>query len=136
MSLVLVDSSVLVDYLNDRRTWATERLDELLEEVTLAIGDLILMEVLQGIRGPRELRMVEKALAPFRCFDLGGAERARSAAASHRQLRSLGITPRSPIDVLIATFCVEEGFELLASDRDFRLMAPHLGLALLSPPLN
>jgi predicted nucleic acid-binding protein len=134
--VILIDSSVLIDYLHDRQTWATERLDELIDRTQLAVGDLILMEVLQGIRNLRELRMTEQALNRFHCFELAGAERARAAAANYRLLRSIGITPRSPIDVLIATFCIEEGVELLADDRDFRLMAPHLGLVLAGPLLS
>ena len=136
MRPILVDSSVLIDYLRGRGGPAVEFLDRTINERQIALGDLILMEVLQGIRNPRELREAEAALESFPCFELAGVDRARSAAASYRALRSAGITPRSPVDVLIATFCIEEEFAILANDRDFRLMAPVLGLQLAGPALQ
>jgi predicted nucleic acid-binding protein len=127
---------VWIDHFGDRRTWATEELNRLLGRRPIAIADLILMELLQGVASPRELRLLETSLARLPCHNLGGAGRARSAASNYRLLRAAGVTPRSPIDVLIATFCIEEDLQLLASDRDFTLMARHLDLALLQPPLN
>lgn len=94
------------------------------------------MEVLQGYRLLREARAAEALLSPLRCFSLGGERMARMAAANYRQLRALGVTPRSAIDVLIGTYCAENGLELLAIDRDFTLMAPHLGFRLLAPSLH
>jgi predicted nucleic acid-binding protein len=136
MRPILVDSSVWIDHFADRRTWATDELNALLGRRTVATADLIVMELLQGVRSRRELRLLEDGLAALPCHDLGGAERARSAAANYRLLRARGMTPRSPIDVLIATFCIEEDFVLLASNRDFTLMAGHLDLALHKPTLS
>jgi predicted nucleic acid-binding protein len=102
----------------------------------MVIGDLVLMEVLQGIRDARVLRATDSILRAFTCRDLAGARRARSAALAYRQVRASGVTPRSSIDVLIACFCLEEGLELLATDRDYRLMAPILGFRLWEPPFN
>lgn len=136
MSLLLVDSSVWIDAFNGRDAPEVDLLNDALDAGEVVLGDLILMEVLQGVRHPRQLRATERALAAFPCANLGGRERARSAAANYRTLRAAGVTPRSPIDVLIATFCVEENHELLAHDRDFPAMVPHLGLVLRRPAVN
>lgn len=136
MRPILVDSSVWIDFFANRQTWAVEELDRMFGREELHIADLILMEILQGISTRRELRAVEATIGSLPCHHLGGTERARSAAANYRLLRSFGLTPRSPIDVLIATFCVDEGVELLANDRDFTLMAGKLELALRRPALN
>ena len=130
MSLVLVDSPVWVDFFRGAETIAATTLDVLLGRNEAVIGDLVLMEVLQGYRSTREMRAAEAALARLDCFELAGSARARRAAANYRHLRAVGITPRSAIDVLIASFCAEEKIRLLADDRDFVLMAPHIGLAM------
>jgi predicted nucleic acid-binding protein len=88
----------------------------------------VLQEVLQGVRGEAEFRTVSARLLALPCFNLGGHTLAVAAARNCRQLRRLGVTPRSATDVLIATFCVAEGHELLHDDRDFHVMARHLGL--------
>ena len=136
MRPILVDSSVWIDFFANRQTWAVEELDRMFGRAELRIADLILMEILQGISSRRELHAVETTIGKLPCYHLGGAERARSAATNYRLLRASGLTPRSPVDVLIATFCVDERVELLASDRDFILMAGKLELALRRPPLN
>ena len=136
MTPVLVDSSVWIEYFNNRHSWAIDELERMLGRQEVVIADLVLMEILQGISSRRELRAVESTVGGLPCPTLGGADRARSAAANHRLLRASGLTPRSPIDVLIATFCIEEGIELLASDRDFDLMAGKLDLVLRQPALN
>ena len=136
MRPILVDSSVWIDWFANRQNWATEELDRRLGREALAIADLILMELLQGVASQRELRLLEATLGRLPCPTLGGADHARSAAANYRLLRAAGITPRSPIDVLIATFCIEEDMALLANDRDFTLMARHLDLNLIQPSLN
>ncbi len=94
------------------------------------IGDLVLMEILQGFRFEADVRRAERLLAPVECHALGGVELARASAHNYRRLRRLGITPRSSIDVLIGTFCAENGHQVLAMDRDLTLMAPHLGFVL------
>ena len=136
MRPILVDSSVWVDFYKDRETAATVTLDGVLGRREVVLGDLIVMEVLQGFRLLRDVRAAEILFAELRCFTLGGEVRARAAAANYRLLRAAGVTPRSSIDVLIATFCVEEGLQLLTSDRDFSLMASHLGLLLEEPKLS
>jgi predicted nucleic acid-binding protein len=136
MRPVLVDSSVWIDFFASRQTWAVDELDRMFGRAEIRIADLILMEILQGISTRRELHAVETTIGKLPCYDLGGAERARSAAANYRLLRASGLTPRSPVDVLIATFCVDERIELLANNRDFTLMASKLELALRRPALN
>jgi predicted nucleic acid-binding protein len=136
MSQVFIDSSVWVDYFRGIESSTTATLDEILGRSEAVIGDLVLLEILQGYRLLRELHAAEAALAEVHCVDLVGSVRARQAAANYRYLRSVGITPRTTVDVLIASYCASEGLDLLADDRDFTLMAPHLGLNLLSPPLN
>lgn len=133
---VLVDSSVWVDYFKGLETAATTALHGLLGDEEVVVGDLVVMEVLQGFRVAREVRIAEMLFTALPCVVLGGAPRARAAASNYRLLRAAGVTPRSPIDVLIATFCVEHEAELLASDRDYTLMAPHLGLLLHRKGLN
>lgn len=133
---LLVDASVWIDYLNDRQSWATERLEAALDGDILLIGDLTLMEVLQGIRTRQLMQRAEALLRTLPIVEFGGERRARESAANYRLLRALGITPRSSIDVLVATFCAGAACRLLATDRDFNLMAPHVGLDLLEPPLN
>jgi predicted nucleic acid-binding protein len=97
---------------------------------------VIVTEVLQGFRFEKDLRRAERLFEDLLEYEVGGRERARLAARNYRHLRALRVTPRSSIDVLIATLCVEAGFELLASDRDFALMAPHLGLLLYESPVH
>jgi predicted nucleic acid-binding protein len=134
--VVLVDSSVWTDFFNGRVTVGTEILKGLLGRRDVAIADVIAMEVLQGFRFEKDLRRAEWLFEDLVEYEIGGRERARLAARNYRRLRAMGVTPRSSIDVLIATFCVEEGVELLASDRDFALMAPHLGLLLHDPHMH
>jgi len=136
VTALFLDTSVIIDHLRGRPTPQVLELQRRAGLEVLLIGDLVLMEVLQGIREPRLLRATEEVLAAFTCLDLAGARRARSAAHLYRQLRAAGVTPHSSIDVLIASFCVEEGLELLASDRDFHLMAPLVGLRLWEPLLS
>jgi predicted nucleic acid-binding protein len=133
---LFLDTSVIIDHLSNRLTPAVEVLRGTISHRGIIIGDLVLMEVLQGLRGVQVIAQTERALAGYPCFELGGTEQVRAAAAAYRLLRSKGITPRSTIDVLIASFCVREDLELLASDRDFRLMAPHIGLRLAGPLLS
>jgi predicted nucleic acid-binding protein len=136
VSRLFLDSSVIIDHLRDRSTPESDALARWLGQREMFIGDMVLLEVLQGVREPHLLRQVEAIMANFRCLGLGGEARAREAAGVYRLLREKGVTPRSTIDVLIASFCTRENMELLASDRDFRLMAPHIGLILAGPTVS
>jgi len=126
--LTLVDSSVWIDYFNGTITAQTERLDSLLGLEPLAIGDLILTEVLQGFNKERDFNDARKMLTSLIVVELGGQEIAIPAAKNVRRLRGLGVTVRKTIDTVIATRCIESEYDLLHNDRDFDPFAKHLGL--------
>ena len=126
--MILVDSSVWIDYFKGTITAQTEKLDRLLGHEPLAIGDLILTEVLQGFAGEREFNQARKMLISLMVVELGGQEIAIQAAKNFRALRKLGVTARKTIDTVIATRCIESRYDLLHSDRDFDPFAEHLGL--------
>jgi predicted nucleic acid-binding protein len=117
--VILVDSSVWIDYFNGRSTPQTEKLDQLLGAEDLAIGDLILVEVLQGFREDREFESARRLLLSLSLVDLCGPDIAIQAARNYRSLRSRGFTIRKTIDCAIATCCIERGYQLLHSDKDF-----------------
>ena len=126
--MILVDSSVWIDLLNDVVTEQVRRLRALLPTTPLLIGDLILCEVLQGFRIEAEAKLVERSLSRFEAVSLIDPELAVKAAANYRFLRRRGITVRKTIDVIIGTYCIERGHSLLHSDRDFAPMERLLGL--------
>jgi predicted nucleic acid-binding protein len=126
--VILVDSSVWIDYLRGTPTPEADKLDSLLGATPLAIGDLILTEVLQGCATDREFNTVRRTLEALDLVVVGGADTAIEAAKNYRKLRALGVTVRKTIDTLIATRCIVSDYELLHSDRDFDPFALHLGL--------
>lgn len=126
--MILVDSSVWIDLLNNNATAEVDRLRRLLSTEPILVGDLILCEVLQGLRGEAEARLVERALRRFEAVSLLDPGLAVKAAANYRFLRRRGITIRKTIDLVIGTFCIERGHSLLHNDRDFAPMVRHLGL--------
>jgi predicted nucleic acid-binding protein len=126
--LILVDSSVWIDYFNGSITAQTEKLDQLLGSEPLAIGDLILTEVLQGFADERHFKEAKKMLTVLTVVELCGQDVAIQAARNFRTLRKLGVTVRKTIDTVIATRCIESGFDLLHDDRDFDPFVIHLGL--------
>jgi hypothetical protein len=126
--VVLVDSSVWIDYFRGVHTRQTERLDSLLGAEALAVGDLIVTEVLQGFRDERAFDQARDALEEFTLVEIAGYDIALQAAKNHRALKTRGISVRKTIDTLIATKCIEDGFSLLHSDRDFEPFVEHLGL--------
>jgi predicted nucleic acid-binding protein len=130
--LILVDSSVWIDYFNGTITAQTEKLDELLGRELLAVGDLILTEVLQGFAAERDFKAARKVMSALTVVELGGEAVAIQAARNFRALRALGMTVRKTIDTVIATWCIENEYELLHSDRDFDAFAKHLGLRVVS----
>ena len=134
--MILVDSSVWIAYFNGNPTPSADLLDHLLDEAdqTIVVGDLVLFEVLRGFRHDRDFEQARRWLGRLPCVEIGGERLALRAAAHYRSLRRRGLTIRSPIDTLIATFCIEEGFVLLHDDRDFDPFAAHLGLQVVAPP--
>ena len=126
--MILVDSSVWIDYFRSADTPQVALLDSYLGRIPLAVGDLIAAEVLQGIRDEREFKRVKKTLNAFEHIDLAGYELAVKASENYRSLRAVGVTVRKTIDTLIATRCIEDGLTLLHADRDFLPFSMHLGL--------
>lgn len=128
--MILVDSSVWIDYFRGTSTPQTNRLDALLGIETLAIGDLILTEVLQGFPTDRAFNDARKLLLTLEVVTLGGLEVAVEAARNHRKLRTLGVTVRKTIDTVIATCCIWRDHTLLHHDHDhdFDAFEQHLGL--------
>ena len=126
--MILVDSSVWIDYFRGTASPQANRLDGLLGSEPLAIGDLILTEVLQGFTTERELNDARKVMLALDMVVLGGPDVAVEAAKNFRKLRSLGVTVRKTIDTVIATRCIVSGHMLLHSDRDFDAFEQHLGL--------
>lgn len=126
--MILIDSSVWIDYFRSADTPQVALLDSLIGRARLAVGDLIAAEVLQGIRDEREYQSVRRVFDTFPHVDLGGYPLALRASEHYRFLRSKGITIRKTIDTLIATRCIEDGLTLLHADRDFDPFVTHLGL--------
>ena len=126
--MILVDSSTWIDYFKGSITPQTEKLDSLLGSELLLIGDLILTEVLQGFADEGDFERVKKLLTSLTGVHLDGQDAAIQAAKHFRTLRRLGITVRKTIDTVIATHCIENGYELLHNDRDFDPFVKHLGL--------
>ena len=126
--MILVDSSVWIDYFNGTASPQTDKLDDLLGHQPLAIGDLILTEVLQGFQYDRDFTRARHLLTSLTLISIGGPEIAIAAAQNYRYLRKQGVTVRKTIDTLIATCCIENGHDLLHSDRDFDPFVRHLGL--------
>lgn len=131
--MIVVDSSVLVDFFRGVQNAQTNWLLANFEDPDLAITDLSLCEVLQGERTEVSFERARTSLLDFDVHSTGGIELATQSAANYRSLRSHGITIRSTIDCLIATFCIREGHFLLHNDRDFEPFEEHLGLKVLHP---
>ena len=126
--MILVDSSVWIDYFRGRSTRPTDVLDGLLGREPLAVGDLILTEVLQGFASEKDFRRARRLLGTLEVVTLGGEAIAIQAARNFRALRTRGVTVRKTIDTIIATRCIEDGLLLLHDDRDFDPFVKHLGL--------
>ena len=118
--MIVVDSSVWIDYFTGRRTPGTDKLDSLLGEDLVAIGDLMLVEVLQGFRADKDYRQARKLLLSLTVMNMLDTSIALKSAANFRTLRKKGITVRKTIDVIIATYCIENRLPLLHSDKDFQ----------------
>ncbi len=126
--MIVVDSSVWIDFFNGVSSPEVERLDGLLGVTPLAIGDLILVEVMQGFRNERDVATARQLFRSLALLPMLAGNNAWKAADNVRQLRSRGITVRKTIDGIIATACIEANLPLLFSDRDFQPYVEHLGL--------
>lgn len=126
--MIVVDTSVWIGYFNGVATRETALLDALLGVEPIVIGDLILAEVLQGFRVEGDARKARTALDRLLFQPMVGRDVALASARNYRALRARGVTVRKTIDMLIATFCLENGHRLLHADRDFVPIVEHLGL--------
>jgi hypothetical protein len=126
--VILVDSSVWIDYFRGAPTPEADELDSLLGREPVATGDLILAEVLRGFASDRDFERARRLLAAPVLVEIGGERTAVQAARNFRALRARGVTARKTIGTLIATRCIESGLALLYSDRDFDPFVEHLGL--------
>ncbi len=131
--MILVDSSVWIDYFQGKATRQTDCLDRLLGDQPLLVGDLILTEVLQGFRTQREFTLAHQLMASFETVTLCNPKLAIQAARNYRELRAHGVTVRKTIDTVIATWCIEHNHTLLTADRDFHPFTTHLGLQTAEP---
>ncbi len=126
--MILVDSSVWIDYFRGRQTRQVEHLDAILGVDDLVTADLVLAEVLQGFDSERDFSTAHRLMTNVPVIEVAGRACAEQAALNFRLLRSKGITVRKTIDTLIATRCIQNDLELLYSDRDFDGFVLHLGL--------
>lgn len=126
--MILVDSSVWVDYFNGHAGRQTDFLDSLLGTEPVAVGDLILTEVLQGFRSDANYETAKGLLASLTAYELLGVRLAVKTADNYRALRKRGITVRKTADAIIATFCIDRRIPLLYCDRDFDPFVKFLGL--------
>ena len=131
--MVIVDTTVWIDYLQGAQNAETDWLDTELNRQRLGLTNIILCEVLQGVRDDVIAKQVETALTKCEVFDMGGVPLAREAARNYRTLRSHGHTVRKTIDSLIATFCLRGEHSLLHRDRDFEPFEKRLGLSVIHP---
>lgn len=132
--MILVDTSVWIDYFNGKPTWQTDLLDNYLSNVPIIIGDLILTEVLQGFKSDKDFETAKSFLSVLSFRQMGGYKVAVQSAENYRKLRKAGITIRKTIDVIIATFCIIEDLTLLHDDNDFEPIASHFPLKISIPP--
>ena len=117
--MILADTSVWVDYFNGKDNKYTDTLDAALVEGTVVIGDIILLEILQGFRNDEDYSSAKSTLSTLEQFEMLGNNMVTKCAANFRGLRKKGITIRRTTDVIIATFCIEHKIPLLFQDRDF-----------------
>ena len=126
--MILVDSSVWIDFFNGTETLATKMLDSLLGLQPVCTGDLILAEVLQGFRQDQDFETAKKLLCSLPVHAMLGVALSLKTAENFRTLRKQGITIRKTIDTMIATYCIENNLSLLHSDKDFQPFQQLLGL--------
>ncbi len=126
--MILVDSSVFIDYFNGINNWHTDELNDLLGNELIITGDYILAEVLQGFRNNNDYKIAKEIMQSFPCFNICNKDLAIKSADNFRYLRTKGITIRKTVDLIIGTFCIENDIELLHNDRDFESMGQYLNL--------
>ncbi len=118
--MILIDTSVWIDYFNGQKNKHTDKLDDLLLSEVIIIGDIILAEVLQGFRDDKDFERAKEHLNNLTCYSISNKNIAIKSAENFRQLRKKGVTVRKTTDMLIGTFCIENNIPLLHNDRDFK----------------
>ena len=131
--MLIVDSTVWIDYFNGLENPQTDYLDQIVDQAPVLVGDLILAEVLQGFRDDSEFEKARRALSKYIQVEMVNPELALQSARNYRLLRRKGLTVRKTIDSLIATYCIENAHELLHNDNDFDGYEKHLGLMVVHP---
>lgn len=131
--MIVVDTTVWIDALQGRSNMHTQWLDRNLTVERLGLTDLILCEILRGVRENASFTLFRDDLLRFRIYETGGTELAIASADYYRELRRKGITIRSTIDCITATYCIREGHQLLHNDRDFEPFEKHFGLKVIHP---
>jgi predicted nucleic acid-binding protein len=126
--MIVVDSSVWIDYFTGNDTPEADHLDSLLGQELIAIGDLVLAEVLQGFRADKDFRKARDLLLSLHVVNMLDTTIALKSAANFRALRKKGLTVRKTVDSIIATYCIENRLPLLHCDKDFQPFHRHLGL--------
>ena len=126
--MIVVDSSVWIDYFNGKITPKTDWLDTIPGNQPILIGDLVLTEVLQGFQSDKDFKKAKSLLLSFPVVEMPGQEAALKSALNYRYLRKKGVTIRKTIDVIIGTFCTHNAFSLLHDDSDFTPLEKHLHL--------
>jgi predicted nucleic acid-binding protein len=131
--MILVDSSVWIDYFNGVASPETNYLDDQLDQQIIQVGDIILVEVLQGFREDHDFETARRALMAFEQVEMLNQNLAVQCARNYRSLRKMGVTVRKTIDCMIATYCLETDTPVLHCDRDFDPFEQHLGLRVIHP---
>ena len=126
--MILVDTSIWIDYFNGIENKETNILDIALIDGSVVIGDIIVMEILQGFRSDKDYNKAKKSLATLEQYEMFGKNMVFKCADNYRALRKRGITIRKTADVIIASFCIDNKIPLLFSDRDFMPFVKHLNL--------
>lgn len=129
--MILVDTSVWIDYFNGRKSSQTDKLDELLSTEQIIMGDIILAEILQGFRKDADFNKAKEVLDYLQCYSISNKKIAIKSAENFRTLRKKGVTVRKTTDMLIGTFCIENSIPLLHNDKDF-IPLEKLGLKVIS----
>jgi predicted nucleic acid-binding protein len=131
--MLIVDSTVWVDYFNGVKNQQTDYLYQIADKTPILIGDLILAEVLQGFRNDTDFETARRIFGKFLQVEMVNPDLAVQSARNYRSLRRKGITVRKTIDSLIATYCIENEHDLLHNDSDFDGYEKHLGLSVIHP---
>ena len=131
--MVIVDTSAWIEYFRNGEPSIVDTVDLCLDRELVAMGDLVYCEIMQGIKTKKEHKQVSKLFLSLSKFDMVGFDIATKSAQNYKLLRSRGLTVRKTIDVIIGTFCAENGFQLIHHDKDFEQMAPHINLEIYRP---